>query len=60
MKKYVDESVFAGYATLGITTTVNLDQVLSRALQSIKLDVEGLLVRSMTIRGMDAVLYTLW
>ncbi|KAF5344851.1 hypothetical protein D9756_011184 [Leucocoprinus leucothites] len=51
VKKYVDESVLAGYATLGITTTVNLDSVLGGVLRSVKLDVEGRLVRSMTLRG---------
>ncbi|KAJ3576018.1 hypothetical protein NP233_g719 [Leucocoprinus birnbaumii] len=51
VKKYVEEEVFAGYATMGITTTMNLDEVLSGVLRSVKLDVEGRLVRSLTIRG---------
>ncbi|KXN83005.1 SAC3 family protein 1 [Leucoagaricus sp. SymC.cos] len=52
VKKYVNESVLAGYATVGITTTANLDSVLTAALKSIKLDVEGRLVRSLTLRGL--------
>ncbi|KAJ3554038.1 hypothetical protein NP233_g12506 [Leucocoprinus birnbaumii] len=51
VKKYVEEEVFAGHATMGITTTMNLDEVLSGVLRSVKLDVEGRLVRSLTIRG---------
>jgi hypothetical protein len=52
IKKYVEESVFAGYATLGITVTSNLDSVLGETLQKIKLDVEGRLVKFTTIHGM--------
>jgi hypothetical protein len=48
----MNESVLAGYATLGITTTANLDSVLSGVLQNMRLDVEGKLVKSLTIRGM--------
>lgn len=43
--------MLAGYATLGLTATTNLDSVLVGVLQSLKLDVEGRLVKYLTVRG---------
>ena len=51
VKNYVDASVFSGYGTMEMVTTVNLDQTLSKTLQGFDLDVQGRLVKPMTIRG---------
>ncbi|EKM74835.1 hypothetical protein AGABI1DRAFT_132809 [Agaricus bisporus var. burnettii JB137-S8] len=51
IRKYVGESVLAGYATLEITATTNLDSVLNETLQKLKLDLEGKLVRFTTVQG---------
>ncbi len=47
----MDESVLTGYANLELTTTTNIDFVLESVLQSLKLDVEGRLVKFLTVRG---------
>jgi len=51
VKNYVDASVFSGFETMGMVKTVDLDQALSETLQGIDLDVQGRLVKSMTVRG---------
>jgi len=51
VKNYVDASVFSGHGTMEMVATVNLDQTLSETLQGFDLDVQGRLVKPMTVRS---------
>lgn len=51
VKKYVNESVLVGYATLGITVTTSLESALVGVLQETKLDLEGRLVKLTTVQS---------